>query len=66
MTHSLSENNWVGDDTDHLTGYDESWRLDDDDDDDEDFDNDDEDDLRDGLTEGEVNRRSSVEMDRAG
>ena len=40
MTSYRPEGNWVGDETDHLTGYAESWRLDDlddlDDEDDED------------------------------
>jgi hypothetical protein len=41
MTNSLSENSWVGDETEHLTGYDESWRLDDNGlDDEDDFDDD--------------------------
>jgi hypothetical protein len=38
MTASPSENSWVGDETDHLTDYDDSWRLDDDEDDFEDED----------------------------
>ena len=42
MTSSRPEDTWVGDETDHLTGYAESWRLDDlDGDDDEDDDDED-------------------------
>ena len=41
MTSSRPEGNWVGDETDHLTGYAESWRLDDLDDLDDDEDEDD-------------------------
>ena len=45
MTNSLSEGNWVGDDTDDTTGYEESWRLDELDElDEEDEDEEDEDD----------------------
>jgi hypothetical protein len=41
MTSSRPEDMWVGDETDHLTGYEESWRLDDLDDLDDDEDDDD-------------------------
>ena len=54
MTHSLSENSWVGDETDHLTGYDESWRLDEPSalDDEDDWDDDDDwDDEEDAVVE---------------
>jgi hypothetical protein len=43
MTSSRPERNWAGDETDHLTGYLESWRLDDLDDLDEDEDDDEDD-----------------------
>jgi len=48
MTNSLSDGNWVGDETDDNTGYEESWRLDELDE----LDDDDEDD-DDGIEDGD-------------
>ena len=47
MTNSLSDGNWVGDETDDNTGYEESWRLDELDELDEEDDDDDEEDVED-------------------